>query len=179
MTRDREAFRSYIETEVGFPKEGVVFHDFTPLHADPEAFSEAIQVLVEDLGNTAFDVVVAVEAKGFIVGTALAAHYGLPLLLARKPGLTPGAVLSEEFVKEYGTGTYEMKVGSLASGQRVLIVYDILAGPGATNAVAALVRRQGALPVAAAFIVELAYLGGRAELTVSRTVSLVKVVGPL
>jgi adenine phosphoribosyltransferase len=176
MTRDREAFRSYIETEVGFPKEGVVFHDFTPLHADAEAFGEAIEVLAGDLAGTQFDVVVGVEAKGFIVGTALATYYGLPLLLARKPGLTPGTVLQEEFVKEYGVGTYEMKAGGLSPGQRVLIVYDILAGPGATNAVATLVRRQGATPVAAAFIVELEYLGGRTELMVPQVVSLVKVV---
>jgi adenine phosphoribosyltransferase len=168
-------FLPFIETTRDFPKDGVVFFDFTPLHEDPEAFRLAVSTLANEAASYFPDVVVAVEAKGFILGTALATALGVPLVLARKEGLTPGRVLREEFVKEYGFGVYEMKDGVLTPGQRVLVVYDIMAGPGASRAVFNLVENQGATVAAAAYVIELEYLGGRELLDEVPLISLVKV----
>lgn len=168
----------YIDIIPDFPLPGVLFFDFTTLHVNPLVFDRAVSDLIAALSPLTFDAVVAVEAKGFILGTRLAAALSLPLYLARKPGLTPGLVISEDFEKEYGRATYEMKAHALAPATRVLIVYDILAGPGATNAVARLIQAQNAIPVAAAFVIELEYLPARALLIPERIVSLVKIPSP-
>ena len=168
----------YIETFPDFPSPGVLFHDFTPLHADPEAFAVAISYLYEDTAPWGFNKMVAIEAKGFLIGSRLAGLAHVPLVLARKPGLTPGATIARDFIKEYGTGAYELKRSVLSPGDSVLIVYDILAGPGATNAVIEMIEELGASVAGAAFVIELEYLEGRTHLRTHNVTSLVKVPSP-
>lgn len=166
-------FSSYLEIQQDFPRPGVTFVDFTPLHANPAVFTSAIATLNERLADVDVDAVAAIEAKGFIVGTAMAMVRHRPLVLIRKPGLTPGAFSARSFVKEYGEGAYELKAGRLRRSDRVLVVYDILAAPGAARAAIDLVEDAGATVAACAFIVELAYLDARRSLSGYRLESLI------
>src|SRR3989344_1060583 len=130
----RRDYIDYIESFSDFPKPGVIFWDFTPLHESPEAFADAIKDLSDNFKNKKITKIVAIEAKGFIIGGALAQKMHLPLVLMRKPGLTLGEVYSEKFEKEYGFGEYQIKKDKIETSDRVLIVYDILAAPGAVAA---------------------------------------------
>lgn len=168
-------FRHYIEAFIDFPKAGVVYWDFTPLLADPGAFKATIGAICEHFAGKEITKIAAVEAKGFTIGAALAYKMREPLVLIRKPELVPGEVDSENFVKEYGLGEYQIKRGQFARGDRVLIVYDIMAGAGATSACINLVTRAGADIAGCAFVIELEYLGGRDKLTQHDIFSLVKI----
>lgn len=161
-----------------FPKPGVVFWDFTPLEEQPELMKQAITEIKTHFSGKQIDKIAAVESKGFIIGSALAYGMNQPLVLIRKPHLIPGEVLSETFVKEYGEGEYQIKQGVITSGEHVLIVYDIMAGPGATRAAINLVERSGGTVAGAAFITELEYLHGRDQLAGYDIFSLVKIQSP-
>ena len=152
-------YRNYLETCKDFPKQGVVYWDFTPILANPVVFRQAVR----DIAARFKDVtkIAAVEAKGFTLGAALAYEMQLPLVLIRKPELTPGKTLSEKFIKEYGAGEYHLKEGVVHAKDRVLIVYDIMAGAGATRAAINLVERSGGKVVGCAYVIELEYLKGR------------------
>ena len=167
-----------IEITKDFPKPGVSFTDFTPLHEDPDLFQELLTQAASALREIDYDTLVAVEAKGFILGGALAATLGKPLHLVRKPGLIPGKVLAASFVKEYGEGTYEMKDGALKPGDKAVVIYDILAGAGASAAAFALIEAQGAQVAAGLYVTELEYLGGRENLAYYNLISLVKIPAP-
>ena len=168
-------FFQHIEQHRDFPVPGVVFFDFTTIHEQKDLLEEATSRLLEKTQDIIFDKIAAVEAKGFILGTAIALRTNKPLTLVRKPGLIPGDVLAVEFVKEYGVGRYEMKAGSVKPRERVLVVYDILAGPGATRAVIDLVEKQGGVMAAGVYVTELLYLGGREALTGYNLYSLVQI----
>ena len=167
-------FRSYIESYPDFPKPGVMYRDFTKLLADPDALHAAVEEIEQHFKDKAISKIAAIEAKGFTLGAALAYRMRKPLLLIRKPELVPGEVDKESFIKEYGSAEYQLKRGQLAGDDRVLIVYDIMAGPGATSAAINLVRRAGANVAGCAFIIELAYLGGREQMAQFDLFSLVK-----
>lgn len=168
-------FKPYVKGVDHFPKENVVYWDFTPLLTEPSVRKEAIKAILEHYKDTAFTHVVAIEAKGFIIGSLLAHELHLPLVLVRKPGLTPKPVLSQSFVKEYGTAAYEIAEGRLNPGNRVLLVYDILAGPGATFAAVHLIRSAGAEVIGCAYVVELTYLQANEQLKEFDVYSLIKI----
>lgn len=168
-------FRSYIHPVNDFPKKDVVYWDFTPLLADPLIREKALSHFLHHFHSDSFTHIAAIESKGFIWGSLLAHEMNLPLCLIRKPWLTPGPVFSQRFDKEYGTGTYEIARHALQSGNRVLLVYDILAGPGATLAAVKLIQQAGATTVGCAYVVELGYLPGREQLNGLNIFSLVKI----
>ncbi len=168
-------FRQYIESFIDFPQKGVVYWDFTPLLANPHALRSAVNEIQGHFSHKVITKIVAVEAKGFTLGAALAYAMEKPLVLVRKPDLVPGEIDSERFVKEYGFGEYQMKKGQLLQSDLVLIVYDIMAGPGATAATINLVTRCGAQVAGCAFVIELEYLSGRENLPNCDIFSLVKI----
>ena len=168
-----------IESFRDFPKDGVIFWDFTPLTDNPELFNKAIDDIAEHFSNKNITKIAAVESKGFVIGSALAYKLKKPLILIRKPGLIPGRILSETFTKEYGQGEYQMKEGVLDKSDNVLIVYDIMAGSGASGAAINLVEKTTAAVAGCAFVVELEYLGGREKLSKYDIFSLVKIKNKL
>lgn len=155
---------AYIRSYPNFPKPGITYWDFTGLLADPAAFRNAVSTFVEFMKGKSITKIAAIEAKGFTVASAIAYETHTPLVLIRKPGLIPGEVYSQQFVKEYGTGEYQVKKTAFAPSDRVLIFYDIMAGEGATKAAAALIERSGATVAGCAYVIELAYLHGREQL---------------
>lgn len=158
-------FSKFIESHADFPKPDVVYRDFTPLLADPAAFRAAIFEIANQFKDCELTKIAAIEAKGFTLGAALAFHLELPLVLIRKPELVPGDVDRVQFIKEYGHGEYQVKKGQFLPEDKVLLIYDIMAGPGATRAGINLIERSGATTSGCAFVIELEYLGGREELT--------------
>lgn len=168
-------YKKFIKSYQNFPKPGVLFWDFTPLNENPKMFRRAITDLKKQVIRKKITKIAAIEAKGFVIGSALAYEMKKPLVLIRKPQLIPGMVWSEDFEKEYGFGTYEIKKNAIKKNDRVLIVYDILAGPGATQAAIRLVDRVGAQVVGCVFVIELEYLKGREALSKYDLISLVKI----
>ena len=156
--------RSRIREIPDYPKPGIVFRDITPLFLDPEALDHAIARLVGWAGDLDVDYVVAAEARGFILGGAVASRLGAGFVPARKRGKLPRETTSVEYVLEYGIDALEVHADALADGSRVLVHDDLLATGGTAQACCELVERAGAEVVGCAFVVELASLGGRARL---------------
>jgi adenine phosphoribosyltransferase len=158
-----------------FPKPGVMFKDITPLLASPEAFAEAIEMLAQPYLDAGVTRVLGAEARGFILGGALACRMGAGFVPARKPGKLPWTTTSVEYALEYGTDRLEMHIDAVGPGDVVLIVDDVLATGGTAGAKADLVRRNGATVAGFAFLLELDFLHGREKLGDSRIVSLIHV----
>lgn len=146
-----------------FPEPGVGFKDLTPLFAAPEAFRAVVDDLAARNAAT-IDVVVGIEARGFILGAPLALAMSVPFVPIRKAGKLPGPVLAEEYQLEYGTATIEVHADAFAAGARVLLLDDVLATGGTAAAAASLVERAGAQVTAIEMLMELSFLGGRAKL---------------
>lgn len=144
-----------------FPKPGIVFKDLTPLFRDAAAFGALIDALAAPFVGAGVAAVLGVEARGFILGAAVALRLGAGFVPARKPGRLPAAVDREAYSLEYGHDALELHLGSFAPGDRVLLVDDVIATGGTARAALALARRQGAEVVGAAFAVELDFLRGR------------------
>jgi adenine phosphoribosyltransferase len=147
-----------------FPREGILFRDITPLLLDPAALDAAVVALAELVDGPQVDFVVAAEARGFILGAALARELGAGFVPARKPGKLPAETVSAEYTLEYGLDALEVHSDALAHGARVLLHDDLLATGGTAGALCELVSGLGAEIVGAAFLVELSSLGGRARL---------------
>jgi adenine phosphoribosyltransferase len=141
-----------------------VFRDLTPLFLDPEALEHSIRLLSDWAGDLEPDFVVAAEARGFILGAAVAARLGAGFVPARKPGKLPRETASVEYALEYGVDALEVHADALAGGSRVLVHDDLLATGGTSAACCQLVENAGAEVVGCAFVVELAALGGRSRL---------------
>jgi adenine phosphoribosyltransferase len=169
----RPDLRARIRDIPDFPKPGIVFKDITPLLLDPAALDAAVAQLAEWARPRGVDLVVAAEARGFILGAALARELGAGFVPARKPGKLPSDVVSAEYVLEYGVDALEMHADALADGARVLLHDDLLATGGTARALVDLVRGAGAEMVGCAFLVELAFLGGRERLAPFEVHSLV------
>jgi adenine phosphoribosyltransferase len=175
---DLELLTRHIRDVPDFPKAGIVFKDITPLCADPAAFRHFLDLLEAHARACRPDRIVAVDARGFVFGGALADRLGLGVVLVRKKGKLPAETLSADYELEYGTATVEMHRGSLQSGERVLLVDDLLATGGTVAAAVSLCQQQGAVVVSCAFLVELAFLDGRARLGGLPVFAPVRVVTP-
>lgn len=165
----------YIRSIPDFPKEGVIFKDITPLLASPEGFREAIDEMAGPYADSGVTKVLGAEARGFILGGALAYRLGAGFIPARKPGKLPWTTTSAEYALEYGTDQLEMHIDAVGPGDRVLIVDDVLATGGTAAAKANLVAASGAEVVGFAFLMELDFLHGREKLGESRIVSLMHI----
>lgn len=146
------------------PKPGVLYRDITPLLADAAAFREAVTALCAPFANARIDKVAAIEARGFILGGAVAHQLRAGFVPLRKFGKLPGTVVGQEYTLEYGTDVLEMHADAVAAGQRVLLVDDLIATGGTAEAGIALLRNAGAGVVAAAFLIDLPELGGAQRL---------------
>jgi adenine phosphoribosyltransferase len=147
-----------------FPKPGILYKDITPLLLDAGALRQAVGELADWARPRGVDYVVAAEARGFILGAALAMELGAGFVPARKPGKLPAQTISADYILEYGVDSLEMHSDALAHGARVLVHDDLLATGGTARALADLVQGVGAEVVGCAFLVELGFLGGRERL---------------
>ncbi len=161
---DGEGLRSLIREIPDFPREGIAFKDITPLLADAAALRAAVAGLAELARPLAVDCIIAAEARGFLLGPALAGELEAGFVLARKPGKLPYETISAEYLLEYGSGTLEIHSDAVAAGRRVLIHDDLLATGGTAAALCELVEQLGGEVVGCNFLVELAFLDGRAGL---------------
>jgi adenine phosphoribosyltransferase len=147
-----------------FPKPGILYKDITPLLLDAEALGQAVSELADWARPLDVDFVVAAEARGFILGAAIACELGVGFVPARKPGKLPHDTIAAEYILEYGVDALEMHADALADGARVLLHDDLLATGGTARALAELIEGTGAQIAGCAFLVELAFLGGRERL---------------
>ena len=160
MPIDLQRIRDRIRDIPDFPKPGIVFKDITPLLADEIAFSSVIDDTVVHFGRGNVDKVVGIEARGFILASPVAYHFGAGFVPVRKAGKLPYQVEAEEYALEYGTATLELHADAVAPGERVLIVDDVLATGGTARA-AARVERLGGKVIGIATLIELEFLEGR------------------
>ncbi|MSW95923.1 MAG: adenine phosphoribosyltransferase [Actinobacteria bacterium] len=156
--------RALVRDIPGFPQPGIVFKDVTPLLADPLGLASAVELLAELARPFEPDVVIGAEARGFLLGPALACALGCGFALARKPGKLPHTTVRAEYQLEYGTDALELHATSIAPGARVLVHDDVLATGGTALALAELVRAVDAQVTGFAFLIELAFLGGAERL---------------
>lgn len=159
----RELIADLIRDVPDFPKPGIVFKDITPLLARPSGLAAAVTELVADSPRD-IDVVIGMEARGFIFGAPIALALGVGFVPVRKHGKLPGATISETYALEYGSETLSIHSDAIAPGARVLIIDDILATGGTIAATASLLNQLGAELVHVAVLLELADLGGRETL---------------
>ncbi|MEW6428352.1 MAG: adenine phosphoribosyltransferase [Thermodesulfobacteriota bacterium] len=158
--------KSRIRTVPDYPKKGIMFRDITTLIKDPVGFRLVIDNLTQRYlsGQVAFDIIVGIEARGFILGGALAYTLGKGFAPIRKAGKLPAEVIRQEYQLEYGTDTMEMHKDALKGGERVLLIDDLLATGGTAIAAAALIEKLGAKVAEMAFIVNLPDVGGEKKL---------------
>lgn len=156
--------KDYIRTIVDFPHEGIMFRDVTTLFADPRGFRMAIDQLLHPYAGEAIDKVVGLEARGFILGGAVAHQLSLGFVPVRKKGKLPGAVISEDYQLEYGEAVVEIHDDAIEPGEKILLVDDLLATGGTAEAGIKLIERLGGEIIGCAFVVDLPELGGRARL---------------
>ena len=158
------ALKAVIRDVPDFPKPGIVFKDITTLLKNPQAFRRAIDLFAVLCGDHLADKVLAIESRGFIVGSALADRLGLGFVPLRKPGKLPGPTIRCTYALEYGEDCLEVHSDALAAGERVLVVDDVIATGGTARAAGELVGKLGATVAAYAFLVELTFLNGRSRL---------------
>lgn len=155
----------YIRDVPDFPQPGILFRDITPLLAEPVALRYVIDAFTDRFRDEQLDAVVSIESRGFLFGAPLAYNLGLPLIPVRKPGKLPHQTMSVEYALEYGEGQLDIHRDALKPGQRVVIIDDLLATGGTAKAAARLAEMLGAKVASLAFLIELGFLNGRAELT--------------
>ncbi|MFA5251888.1 MAG: adenine phosphoribosyltransferase [Phycisphaerae bacterium] len=155
---------SYIRSIPDWPKKGILFRDITPLLADPKAFAAAIDALCDGFANADIDYVAAVEARGFIFGSAVAIKLGAGYVPIRKKGKLPSKTESVTYDLEYGADTLQVHCDAVKKGAKVLMVDDLLATGGTMAAACKLIEKIGGQIVAISFLIELADLAGRDKL---------------
>ena len=169
-----DKLKGLIRTIPDFPMAGILFRDITPLIKDSEGFRSTIELFYERFRQERIDVVVGIEARGYILAAPLAYRLGTGFVPVRKPGKLPGSKMTEEYALEYGTNSLEIHDDAVARGKRVLIVDDVLATGGTASATGRLVERLGAEIVEFGFLIELEALGGRKALGNHRVSSLIQ-----
>jgi adenine phosphoribosyltransferase len=173
MTELRELIRDIPD----FPQPGIMFKDATPLLANPPALERAVEALAEHARPLGVDFVVAPEARGFILGAAIAARCGAGFIPVRKPGKLPYETRSVSYELEYGIDELHMHVDALGDGARVLLHDDLIATGGTMAAIEELVERAGATVAGVSFLMELSFLGGRERLRSRDVFSLIRFDG--
>src|SRR6201995_1631835 len=166
--------RAFVRDIPDFPSPGIVFRDITPLLLNPAALDAAVSGLAARVEPARVDFVVAAEARGFILGAALARELGAGFVPARKPGKLPAETISAEYTLEDGIDALEVHADALAHGARVLVHDDLLATGGTAGALCELVADLGAEIVGCAFLVELTFLAGRSRLEPHKVHSLIR-----
>jgi adenine phosphoribosyltransferase len=161
--------KEHIRAIPDFPKPGILFYDISTLLGHPRAWRATVETLAEAIRPHRPDLLVGIESRGFLVAAPLAYAIGCGFAMVRKKGKLPGATARHSYDLEYGTDTIEIQEDAISSGQRVIVVDDLLATGGTMQAAIALVRRQGGTVAAAACIIELAVLDGRRRLNVPLT----------
>jgi adenine phosphoribosyltransferase len=156
--------KDYIRTIVDFPHEGIMFRDVTTLFSDPRGFRMCIDQMLNPYAGTRIDKVAGLEARGFIIGGAIAHQLSVGFTPIRKKGKLPGATLSQAYQLEYGEAVMEIHDDAIQPGEKVLLVDDLLATGGTAQAGIQLIEKLGGEIVGCAFIVDLPELGGRARL---------------
>jgi adenine phosphoribosyltransferase len=156
-----------------FPKPGILFKDITPVLAHPVGFRTIVDSLANGLANHQIDAIVAIEARGFIIGAPVATALGCGFVPVRKPKKLPSAVHRVEYALEYGTDSLEMHQDAIQPNQRIAIIDDVIATGGTANAAAQLVSMAGGVLVGFGFVVELLFLNGRNQLPNLPIISLI------
>ena len=156
--------QDYIRTIPNFPHDGIMFRDVTTLFSDPRGFRIAIDQLLHPYAGQPIDKVVGLEARGFILGGAIAHQLSLGFVPIRKKGKLPGKTIEQDYTLEYGTATMEVHDDALQAGEKILLVDDLLATGGTAEAGIKLIERMGAEVIGCAFIIDLPDIGGRAKL---------------
>ena len=158
------SLRALIRSIPDFPKPGIVFRDITPLLQSANGLSTAVRGLADLTRDLRPQVVIGAEARGFLLGPALARDLGAGFVMARKPGALPHRTISAEYALEYATSVLEVHEDAIEAGARVLVHDDLLATGGTASALCTLAERLGGQVVGCAFLIELAFLPGRAAL---------------
>jgi adenine phosphoribosyltransferase len=158
------SLKNYIRDIQGFPKEGIVFKDITPLLIDPNARKECLEILVSSVKGKKIDKVIGVESRGFFFGMLLAQELNVGFIPVRKPNKLPFDTISASYDLEYGTDTLEIHTDAIQKGDRVLIHDDVLATGGTAKAVCELVERLGGVIVQCNFLMEITFLKGREKI---------------
>ena len=169
--------KQFIRNIPGFPKPGINFRDITPLLSQPDAFRSTVQQLADHYRDAGITAVCAAEARGFIFAAPLALELNAAFVPVRKPGKLPFDTQSFHYELEYGSDTLEMHTDAVHSGDRVLLVDDLLATGGTMAACVHLAGQTGATVVGCAFVIELTFLGGREKLAPVDCFSLVQYDG--
>ncbi len=156
--------KDYIRTIPDFPEPGIMFRDVTTLFQDPRGFRMTVDQLLHPYAGVQIDKVAGLEARGFILGGAVAHQLSVGFVPIRKKGKLPGTTIEQEYQLEYGTATMEMHDDAISAGERVLVVDDLLATGGTAAAGVSLIERLGGEVVSCAFIIDLPELGGRKRL---------------
>src|ERR1700751_3807443 len=159
-----EQLKKLIREGLDFPKKGILFYDITTLLKDKTGFAQLIDLFSEHYIGKQIDLILGMEARGFIFGPALAYRLNAGVVPVRKPGKLPAATVKVEYELEYGSNGLEMHTDAVQKGQRVLIVDDLLATGGTAEATARLVKSLGGEIAGLAFVVELDFLNGRDKL---------------
>jgi adenine phosphoribosyltransferase len=161
---DTAPLTSWVRPIPDWPEPGVLFRDLTPLWADGKAWARAVAALAKPFDAEPPALVMGIEARGFLVAASLAARWSAGIVLARKPGKLPATAHREDYVLEYGKASLESHTDLLRPGTRVVIADDVIATGGTARAAMATVRALGCVPVGFAFVIEIAFLRGRAAL---------------
>jgi adenine phosphoribosyltransferase len=169
-----ESLKAAIRDVPDFPKKGIVFKDITTLLKDPVTFRRAVDLFVVLCGGERMDKVVAIESRGFILGSLIANRLGAGFVPVRKPGKLPARTMKATYDLEYGTAPLEIHEDAVSAGERVLIVDDVIATGGTARAVGELTKKLGGTVAAYAFLVELTFLNGREKLPGQRVLSLIR-----
>jgi adenine phosphoribosyltransferase len=167
-----EDLKNIIRDIPDFPKKGIIFKDITTLLADAQSFQRMIDLLSHRYVGKKIEKVVGVEARGFIIGAALAYKLGAGVVLVRKPGKLPSETFKKTYDLEYGSDTLEIHIDAIKKGERVLIADDLLATGGTMAAVVEMVNYMGGEIVECCFMTELEFLHGRDKLPQDKVFSL-------
>ncbi|HEX3860170.1 MAG TPA: adenine phosphoribosyltransferase [Stellaceae bacterium] len=161
--------KEHIRAIPDFPKPGILFYDISTLLAHPQAWRTTIERLADIVRPQRPDLLVGIESRGFLVAAPLAFAIGCGFAMVRKKGKLPGRTVGYSYALEYGTDEIEIQEDAVTPGQRVIVVDDLVATGGTTEAAIELVRQRGGAVVGAACLIELAFLNGRARLTAPLT----------
>ena len=174
MTSEIDALKAKIRDVPDFPRPGIIFRDITTLLMDPDGLRRSADLMADLVRGRDVSKVLAIESRGFILGSLVADRLGLGLIPVRKPGKLPWRTRKASYALEYGTDSLEIHDDALVKGESVLIVDDVIATGGTARAAAELTEGLGARVEAYAFLIELAFLNGRAKLQGYDVLSLIR-----